>query len=299
MYLCYIDESGTSDVPGNTSHFVLAGVTIPIWHWTQADREIGNIMARHDLADAELHTAWLLRPYLEQRKIPNFEQLSRLARRSAVERERNAHLLRLQQAPGNRKAYLQAKKNYEKTNDYIHLTYDERVSLVRDVADCVSRWGFARLFAECIDKLHFDPYRTGRTIEEQGFEQVVSRFERYLANIGGGQMQKPYGLLVHDNNATVDRKHTKLMRNFHKQGTLWTRVDHIIETPLFVNSSLTSMVQIADLCAYALRRFVEKQETDLFDRVFQRADRAGGGFTVGVRHYSERTCRCRICVNHG
>jgi hypothetical protein len=33
MYLCYIDESGTPESSGNTSHFVLAGISIPIWHW--------------------------------------------------------------------------------------------------------------------------------------------------------------------------------------------------------------------------------------------------------------------------
>ena len=38
MYLCYIDESGTSTVPGNTSHFVLAGISMPIWHWQDCDR---------------------------------------------------------------------------------------------------------------------------------------------------------------------------------------------------------------------------------------------------------------------
>ena len=34
MYLCYIDESGTSDIPGNTSHFILAGLSLPIWRLT-------------------------------------------------------------------------------------------------------------------------------------------------------------------------------------------------------------------------------------------------------------------------
>ncbi len=29
MFLCYIDESGTSNIPGNTSHFILAGLAIP------------------------------------------------------------------------------------------------------------------------------------------------------------------------------------------------------------------------------------------------------------------------------
>jgi len=296
LYLCYIDESGTPDVPGNTSHFVLAGVALPIWQWGNADREVTTIMERYGLADEELHTAWLLRPYLEQSRIPGFDQLPRDARRSAVERARNTHLLVLQQTRRH-SAYLQARKNFEKTRAYVHLTHQERVQLVREVADLISQWGFARLFAECIDKLHFDPLRSARTIEEQAFEQVVSRFERYLANISTNAPQRNLGLLVHDNNQTVARKHTQLMRHFHKQGTLWTRIGHIIETPMFVNSSLTSMVQVADLCAYALRRFVENQETDLFLRIFQRADRMGR-YTVGVRHFSTMTCTCQICVTH-
>ena len=175
MYLCYIDESGTPDIPGNTSHFVLAGVSLPIWHWVDADREISQIIARYGLADEELHTAWLLRPYLEQSRIANFARLSRTARRSAVQRARNAHLLQLQQGRGRRKTYQQVRKNYKHTDPYVHLTSDERKQLVGEIASCVGQWGFARLFAECINKVHFDPLRTGCTIEEQAFEQIVSR----------------------------------------------------------------------------------------------------------------------------
>ncbi len=65
------------------------------------------------------------------------------------------------------------------------------------------------------------------------------------------------------------------MRSFHVTGTLWTSVDHIIETPMFVDSKLTRLVQIADLCAYALRRCLENGESDLFKPVFKRADRIG------------------------
>ncbi len=36
------------------------------------------------------------------------------------------------------------------------------------------------------------------------------------------------------------------------------------------------MVQIADLCSYALRRYLENEESTLFDLVFERADRRGG-----------------------
>ena len=296
MYLCYIDESGTSATPGNTSHFVLAGMALPIWHWKDADREITRVLARYDLADQEFHTAWLLRKYFEQTKIPNFDTMNYAARKAAVQRQRTAELLRLQRTQRHSQ-YRLTKKMYKHTEGYMHLTLAERISVVRGVADTVSGWGFARLFAECIDKVHFDPTRTERTIDEQAFEQVVSRFDRYLANmqeIGG---HRNYGLLVHDNNESVARKHTELMRNFHRQGTLWRQIGHIIETPLFVDSKLTRMVQVADLCAYSLRRFVENGDVDLFRRTFARADRVGVR-TVGVRHFAGLACICEICAAH-
>ncbi len=291
MYLCYIDESGTSDIPGNTSHFVLAGLSVPISEWRNCDTEIEAIKGQYGLENAEIHVAWILRPYQEQNRIPNFSSLNHKQRRSAVESIRKAELLRLQRAK-NSTQYRQTRKNYRHTESYIHLTYDERRALVKEFAQCVSNWSFARLFAECIDKIYFDPNRAGKTVDEQSFEQVVSRFEQYLQN-----MQSSYGLLIHDNNETVAKKHTELMKRFHRDGTLWTTVKNIVETPMFVDSQLTSMVQIADLCAYALRRYLENNEDELFDLVFQRADRKGK-VAVGVRHFAQKTCPCKICSAH-
>jgi hypothetical protein len=179
----------------------------------------------------------------------------------------------------------------------LNLTYDERRELIREMARTLSGWGFARLFAECVDKLHFDPVRTLKTIDEQALEQIVSRFETFLQAIGQSNSQRNFGLLIHDNNETVAKKHTQLMKKFHRSGTLWVNVQNIIETPLFVNSELTSMVQIADLCSYALRRYVENQEDDLFDLVFSRADRRGNT-VVGVRHFTNPLYACKICAAH-
>jgi hypothetical protein len=298
MYLCYVDESGTSDIPGNTSHFVLAGLSIPIWHWRTSDRDISDILNRYGLSGNELHTAWLLRNYLEQSRIPGFDQLSYASRRAAVEQARTRELLRLQANPQKRKAYQQQKKNFAHTNPYVHLTRQERLNLVREVADKVSSWGYARLFAECIDKNYFDPSKSRNTISEQAFEQVVSRFERFLGNINvGPPNQDIFGLLVHDNNETVAKKHTDLMRRFHQQGTLWTSIARIVETPLFVDSRLTSMVQVVDLSAYALRRYSENHECDLFNRIYPRADRFLDK-VVGVRHFALSTCSCEVCLTH-
>jgi len=75
MYICYVDESGTSEIPGNTSHFILSGISIPIWHWRTSDGDVAAVLARYGLAGKEFHTAWILRNYLEQSRIPDFESM--------------------------------------------------------------------------------------------------------------------------------------------------------------------------------------------------------------------------------
>jgi hypothetical protein len=294
MHLCYLDESGTPDVPGNTSHYVLVGLLIPIWHWKNCDRDITAIRRKYGLEESEIHTAWMMRAYLEQNKILNFRSMNYADRRHAVEKYRRGELLRLQRLPTN-KPYKQARKNFRHTDAYIHLTFDERKAVLRDVAACISAWGFARLFAECIDKVNFTTAIPAKTIDEQALEQVVSRIEMYMKAISGSFEHEPLALLIHDNNDTVAKKHTALMKKFHTEGTLWTNVAHIVETPLFVNSELTGMVQIADLCGYALRRYLENGEDTLFNMIFHRADRRDGR-TVGVRHFTP-TCKCKICVS--
>jgi len=294
MFLCYIDESGTAELPGNTSHYVLAGLSIPIVYWKSCESDIIAIKRRYELESAEIHTAWLLRSYPEQSKIKNFDALDTRQRRSEVEKARKQELLDLQRAR-KPKAYQQSKKNFRKTEAYIHLTRPQRFAFIEEIARAIGNWGFARLFAECIDKIHFDPNRTQHSADEQAFEQIVSRFEQFLK--ATAQNSPNFSLLIHDNNPTVAKKHTDLMKTFHQRGTLWTTVQHIIETPLFVNSELTSMVQLADVCSYSLRRYLENNEDNFFDHVFKRADRRNN-LVVGVRHFTVASCTCKICVAH-
>jgi hypothetical protein len=174
----------------------------------------------------------------------------------------------------------------------------ERKQFILDIAKLIGTWApFCRLFAECIDKIHFDPIRASSPIDEQAFEQLVSRFEQYLKIYSKSLDNKKYGLLIHDNNPTGCKKHTQLMKSFHKRGTLWTDIQNIIETPLFVDSQLTSMIQLADVCAYSLRRYVEKKEDHLFNEIIKVADKKDGR-VVGVRHFTSSTCNCYICSYH-
>ena len=294
VFFCYIDESGTPEVPGNTSHYVLAGLSIPISCWKKCEMGIEKLKKKYGLENDEVHTAWLMRKYIEQAKITDFEKLTYPQRRSEVERERKKELLRLQKS-GNRAHFKQTKKNYKQTEAYIHLSLAERSDFVKRLAEMIGKWSFARIFGECIDKIHFDTSIAKSSVDEQALEQLVSRFEQYMKIVSRSTKEKEvYGTLIHDNNETVSKKHTELMKKFHNKGTLWTSIEHIIETPFFVNSELTCLVQIADLCSYALRRYFENSETDLFDRIKSRFDRKDGRI-VGLRHFTDSGCSCEIC----
>lgn len=298
MLLCYIDESGTPDIPGTTSHYVLCGLAIPIYTWKKCEKDIQDIKKKFDLVDAEIHTAWILRKYSEQLKVKDFDKLSKPKRIYEVEKLRKTELLRLQKT--NSKLYKQTKKNYRETLAYIHLTFDERRNFIIELAKTISTWDFARLFAECVDKINYDPARAinNTTIQEQTLEQITTRFDYCIMNYAKKNPKNGFGLLIHDNNETVAKKHTDLMRKFHTQGTFWKKISYIVETPLFVNSKLTNMVQIADLCAYSIRKYLENNtDTTLFDLIFKRADRRDTK-SVGIRHFTHKNCTCKICLSH-
>jgi hypothetical protein len=287
VYLCYLDESGTVEKGGNTNTFVLVGLAVPADSWKAKDSQVSALKSKYGLADAEIHTAWLLRDYPEQRVIPDFEKLSWSDRHRAILATRSLNLAR----SATRKATKDLARDYKKTQNYVHLTRIERQGFVLEVAKLLNTWTDVRIFADAHSKTHAG----GVNHFDIAFEQVVTRFNTFLTRTG-----EHLGLLVQDNNETVCKRLTQSMRTYHTTGTLWSQIARIVETPMFVDSELTSMVQLADVCSYATRRFFDKGETRLFDLIRPRYDRNNTGLLVGLRHFTSKyKCKCSVCVEHG
>jgi hypothetical protein len=288
MYICYLDESGTTEARDSSKHFVLVGLAVLATAWKHKDSQITEIKKRYALENAEIHTAWMLREYPEQGFIPDFEAQGYDTRKRLVRALRTQNLAK----PRSKSKQKDLALNYRKTAAYIHLTKSERRKCIEDLADLIGSWADARLFAEAQRKRSLPD---GAGDFEEAFEQVVTRFNTCLRNIGG-----IYGLLIQDNNETVADRLTKQMRKFHREGTTWAKdIEFVIETPMFVDSELTSMVQLADLCAFAIRRFFDNNENDLIDRVSPIFDRNFHKL-VGIRHYTRADhCDCKICLEHG
>ena len=214
MRICYLDESGVPELGGGTSHFVLLGLAIPGETWKQKDIEVSRIKQRYGLAQQEIHSGWIARRYLEQEKIPNFEALSYDNRRATVQKARDAILISKAALKGVH-AVQSDRKNFNKSAPYIHLTLSERRQLLLDIVNLVNGWNDCELFAECTDKTTFGQRPPRTPPFEEAFEQVVTRFHKYLEGI------PEHGLLVQDQNQTVVNRLTGLMRQFHNKGTRW------------------------------------------------------------------------------
>jgi len=290
LYILYVDESGVEELNVPPPHFVLLGLMIPAADWKSLDGAIEAVKGRYGLAGVEIHTAWMARRFSEQEKTPGFAGLEPAARTEAFEREveRRSGVLGVR---GNKKKIKAYRRECRETRRYAHLTRDERVTCLRNLAGELAKWDNIRIFADAIAKTDFNI--GNQTPYEMAFEQVLTRFQAYLLRANGT------GIVVHDNNNTVAPRLHQLSRKFHEEGTFYRQIPNIVETPLFVDSSLTAMIQMADLCSFSLRRALEKHETDLWDIVEPRVDEFRGK-NVGVRHYTgPRPCSCRICIAHG
>lgn len=290
MYILYVDESGIEDLRGGTNHFVLLGLAISSLQWKRYDLIVNQVKSKYDLLKNEIHAAWMARRYVEQNNIINFNNLSFSTRRAEVEKNirRRAGIIGVR---GDRKKIKNYRKECKKISPYIHLTFDERKQALVDLATEMGKWRNSRIFAEAISKPNFNI--PGKGPYEVAFEQVLTRYQAFL------QFTDNQGIVIHDNNTTVAPRLTEIMRKFHLTGTFFRKISNIIETPLFVDSNLTSMIQLSDLGAYALRRCIENNQFDLWDLIKSRVDKKNN-IAVGIRHYTGRQmCNCSICQSHG
>jgi hypothetical protein len=150
----------------------------------------------------------------------------------------------------------------------------------------------ARAFACAIHKPSFP----NSDLMEVAFEDLCSRFDRYLNRLrGDGDRQR--GLLILDESAhetTLQR----MARDFRTLGTQWGVIRNLADTPLFVDSRASRVVQLADHVAYAVFRRYNAKDAQYFDIIAQKFD-ADGGVIHGLVHkqLEDSNCMCIACLS--
>jgi hypothetical protein len=128
------------------------------------------------------------------------------------------------------------------------------------------------------------------------FEDICQRFETFLSKKRqGGNQQR--GMLVLDN-TTHETSLRNLSREFRKTGTRRGNIRNIADTPFFVDSKASRLVQIADHVAYAGFRRYNAGDAQYMDIVAHRFNEENG-VIHGLCHKrnNERLCTCPACLN--
>lgn len=314
MYLLYLDASGTPELQDrNSRHYVLVGLCMHEGIWHALDHRLRALKQQYCLPDTdpdefEVHVKQFAVGIPEQATIPNFDQLSRIDRRQRVLELRHGKLLteKLAKKNDNRKA------RYKNTSPYLHLTRPERSQLLEDAIEVISGYDSVRLFGEAIDKAHPSVVAGGVDLREQAFTQVVARFDTFLKKKDAWKRQSNprgatnHGLLMLDRDESTQSVVEPLFKRFRRHGHPFGQLSHVIDVPFFGSSAKVGGLQLADVAAYVVCRYLDtdsragSHEERHFQQLFQRFDRDGFGKLHGLRHYVPvNTCPCLICRERG
>ncbi len=111
----------------------------------------------------------------------------------------------------------------------------------------------------------------------------------------GGDRQR--GLLVLDK-STYETALQRLARDFQSIGTHWGVLRNLADTPFFVDSKASRLVQVADHIAYAVFRRYNAHDSQYFDIIASKFDCADG-VVHGLNHKQsvDPNCMCPACLS--
>jgi hypothetical protein len=147
------------------------------------------------------------------------------------------------------------------------------------------------LFAVAMNKLSFpasDPIQ--RTCEE-----IAGHFDAYLTSLeASGEKQR--GLLIFDQTGQAKTLNA-LLRQYRTTGASFGRIKHLAEIPLFTDSKLTRMLQLADCVAYAVFRYYEREDMQFLNLILKKFNEVGGKLH-GIIHLvaDYQSCFCPACM---
>ena len=310
MQLLYVDASGSPELQDQTRHYVLLGVSVPEGSWFGLNRRVANLKSRYCPPghDFELHVKQFAVTFSEQAQVPHFEEMSWTDRRARVMQVCEERLA----AATNNDERMRLRNKYRSMEPFIHLTRRERSHLLADALDLVGSHERIRLFAEAVSKTH--PTIVAGDVDPvcQAFAQVVSRFDTYLQQRHRWRLESSSraamenGLLILDRDYSTESTVQAQFDGFRHHGHPWGQMRHVIDIPFFAASEQLAGLQLADVCAYALRRYLDQgalpgsHEERNFQRIFHRFDQDSQGRLHGLRHFVQvGTCACLICQRRG
>jgi hypothetical protein len=134
---------------------------------------------------------------------------------------------------------------------------------------------------------------------ELAFEELTSRFNLFLSRCAPPGGHSPKGMVVLDK-TTYETSLQKLAADFRREGNRWgSYLKNICDVPLFIDSTASRNIQLADHIAYAVyRRYNAGDLTyfNCFEGHFHREADNGTIHSLVHKHQQTRSCLCPACI---
>lgn len=169
----------------------------------------------------------------------------------------------------------------------------EREALMSELYATIDVAGFPSLVAFAA-AMHVSKAQSEDQVLHDTFQDLIQRFNTFL------KRQHKLGH-THKGLVIIDQAHQKnyrqLLASFQKEGTEFGYIGNIIDIPYFAGSHDTRMIQLADLCAYAVFRNYEHTDPKYFNAMLERFDKRNpDGPIDGLKHFTDMPCGCLGCT---
>jgi len=161
------------------------------------------------------------------------------------------------------KVEIHAKDMVNRDNVFKNLTYSQIFDIFTDVYNLIGDPDSnLKIISILIQKDKLDHTKKKPfDVEEWGHRLIIERIEKYLEKINKSSSIDQFGLIIED---TVSPKYDERTRNkvhaIMAYGTLYSKINYLIEDPLFTDSKWRNLSQLVDCVAYCVRReFMDKQ----------------------------------------
>jgi len=168
----------------------------------------------------------------------------------------------------------------------------ERVEIIKQVLDVLATSHESVAAFGCA--VHKRSYPDENPVKI-AFEELCNRFDLQLKRLyHKGENHR--GIIVLDENS-YQRSLEALTLDFRQIGTRWREIKNLPEIPMFVDSKLSRLVQLADHIAYAVFRYYNAEDNKYFNIISNRFDTESGKIHGLVHKQTVKSeCMCPACI---
>jgi Protein of unknown function (DUF3800) len=136
---------------------------------------------------------------------------------------------------------------YKSKRDFSDLTLKRKYELLDSLYDFMLKLPIT-VISVGIEKVKFVKRYSIDYLFEDAWTFLVERFEQFINDNGQGSNE---GMMIVDKSSKIpENEICKIVRRLRRIGTNFCEINHLVEEPMFIDSSIREGIQMADAAAY-------------------------------------------------